>query len=233
VAAAAGSAAADRFTPRRPCAKVETGKPLLNSPTFHFICPAKRVGFAGISVLFRIATLGFFLQAGPRPMKPYWRITFWYVAFGFSWVFFSDKYFEALVRHVEALTPLQTIKGWWFVSVSGLLIFYLTKRAFLQHIAEEQERYAVFKKTVREAHHILLNYLNQMQLVTLEAEHCQNFDKETLRLAQKISEDANAELIKLSKIDTITAENIHSVLHPETKMEDGKKPQAEKAARDQ
>lgn len=155
-------------------------------------------------------------------MKPYWRITFWYLAFGFSWVFFSDRYFEALTRNVEALTPLQTIKGWWFISVSGLLIFYLTKRAFDQHAAGEQERHAVFKNTVREAHRILLNYLNQMQLVTLEAEHCEKFDKETLRLARKISEEASGELMKLSRIDTITSENIHSALHPELKTESGK-----------
>ena len=144
-------------------------------------------------------------------MKPYWKVTLWYMGFGGLWIFLSDKVSAVLAPNIELLTFLQTIKGWCFVLLSGALIFHLTKAAFNQALAKDREGYLIFKKTVEGVYHILLNYLNQMQLVTLEAARSNDFDQDILVIAQDISENALRELKKLDAIDTVTSDHIGSV----------------------
>jgi len=146
-------------------------------------------------------------------MKPYWKVTLWYMGFGVLWIFFSDKVTETLAANIQILTFLQTLKGWFFVLMSGVLIFHLTKRAFNEALAKDREKLSVFRKTVEGVYHILLNYLNQMQLVTMEAERSCDFDKDILILSKDISEFALKELKKLDEIDTVTSAQIESVMY--------------------
>jgi len=150
-------------------------------------------------------------------MKPYLKITLWYLGFGILWIFISDRVTGALARDTEVLTLFQTIKGWIYVLISGLLIFYLTRKAHNEHLVKDREKFAVFKKTVESVHHILLNYLNQMQLVTLEAERSKDFDKRVIVLSKDISEKATRELMKLHTIEIITSEHIDSVVYRDLK----------------
>lgn len=152
-------------------------------------------------------------------MKPYWKVTLWYLGFGITWIFFSDKITAAVAGNIQFLTFLQTIKGWCFVLVSGLLIFCITKKSFHQAIAQDREKLAVFKKTIQSAYHILLNYLNQMQLVTLEAERSRDFDQDVLRVSKNITDNALKELMKLDQIDTITTEHIDAVVFRDVRGE--------------
>ncbi|MEI8039060.1 MAG: hypothetical protein WCJ14_11780 [Verrucomicrobiota bacterium] len=152
-------------------------------------------------------------------MKPYWKITLWYLGFGVTWIFLSDKVSAAVADNMHFLTFLQTIKGWCFVGVSGMLIFHLTKKSFQEALAQDREKLAVFKKTVQGVYHILLNYLNQMQLVTMEAERSRDFDQNVLLLSKDISATALQELMKLDKIDTITSDHIDSVVFPNSNNE--------------
>jgi hypothetical protein len=145
-------------------------------------------------------------------MKPYLRVTLAYALFGVIWIFFSDKLVALLANDFAGLTYFQTMKGWLFVSLSSLLILTITRRAFERHERTEKEKLAVFQKTVGGSYHIFLNYLNQMQLVTIEAEQCAGFDKEVLKLATTASDDAAAALEKLSRVETITVENIDAVV---------------------
>jgi hypothetical protein len=145
--------------------------------------------------------------------KPYWRVTLWYLAFGVVWIFLTDSLVGGVVRDVHALTGYQTLKGWFFVAISGLLIFQITRTAFRRHEAQEREKMRVYRKTVEGAHHILLNYLNQMQLVTMEAERCKDFDAETARIAHEVSDEAAAELLKLGALEKITEDEIHAAVY--------------------
>lgn len=148
-------------------------------------------------------------------MKPYWRLTLAYLAFGLAWIFLSDQLGVFLAGgNIQALTHLQTLKGWGFVAASALLIFCLTRRAFHSLEREQRERLAMFRKTVEGSHHILLNYLNQMQLVTMEAEKCATFDPATLGLAHEVSEEAAAALRRLGEAEILTSEHLHSILYP-------------------
>jgi len=146
-------------------------------------------------------------------MKPYWKVTLWYIGFGVLWIFFSDKVTAALAANIQILTFLQTLKGWFFVLVSGVLIFHLTKRAFNDALANDREKHSVFRKTVEGVYHILLNYLNQMQLVTMEAERSSDFDKDILILSKDVSEFALKELKKLDAIESVTSDQIESVMY--------------------
>ncbi|MDF3059459.1 MAG: hypothetical protein K0R17_3674 [Rariglobus sp.] len=146
-------------------------------------------------------------------MKPYLRVTLAYAAFGVVWIFCSDRVVGLLAHNLEGMTFLQTMKGWLFVALSSLLVLTITRKAFKAHQRTEREKLAVFHKTVEGSYHILLNYLNQMQLVTMEAEQCAGFDQKILKLANAASDEATAELMKLRDIQTVTAEHIDSVIY--------------------
>jgi len=146
-------------------------------------------------------------------MKPYLCVTFAYAVFGILWIFFSDRLVEALTDTIATFTFLQTMKGWSFVVLSSGLLLLVTKRACDGQLRTEREKLAVFHKTVDGSCHILLNYLNQMQLVTLEAERTAGFDREVLKLAHAASDHAAAELKRLGEIQTITAEHIDATIY--------------------
>jgi hypothetical protein len=146
-------------------------------------------------------------------MKPYWRVTLWYLAFGVAWIFLSDHFVALHYGNPRMMTSLQTLKGWAFILASTLLILQVARTAFRRHAELEREKYIVFQKTIEGVHHILLNYLNQMQLVTLEAERCRDFDAATLALARELSEEASAELMKLGELETITSEQIEKFVY--------------------
>lgn len=146
-------------------------------------------------------------------MKPYLRVTLAYAMFGALWIFLSDRLVAAEARDLEGFVFWQTMKGWLFIALSSFLLLTLTRRAFERQHRLEREKLMVFNKTVEGSYHILLNYLNQMQLVTMEAEQCAGFDAKILALAHAASGEATAELMKLRDIQTITAEHIHAVIY--------------------
>ena len=153
-------------------------------------------------------------------MKPYLRVTLVYAVFGVLWIFLSDRLAGILADGLDGFTFLQTMKGWVFVGLSSLLILVLTKQACDAQQRTEKEKLAVFDKTVEGSCHILLNYLNQMQLVTQEAEQCAGFDKNILKLASTASEEATAELKKLTEIRTVSAAHIEAVVYEKTRRRD-------------
>lgn len=146
-------------------------------------------------------------------MKPYLRVTLAYAVFGILWILLSDHLVGLLAIDREEMLYMQRLKGWVFVALSALLILTIGRRAFEKHQRTHEEKQAVFNKTVEGSYHILLNYLNQMQLVTLEAEQCPTFDREVLKLAHTISDEATAELNKLRDIKNITTEQIDAVVY--------------------
>jgi len=146
-------------------------------------------------------------------MKPYLRVTLAYTVFGVLWIFLSDHLLGWLTQDLEEMAYWQTLKGSLFVALSALLIFTIGRRAFEAHRRTQQEKLAVFQKTVEGSYHILLNYLNQMQLVTLEAEQCEPFNLDVLKLASKASSEATAELMKLRDVQVVTVEHIDAVVY--------------------
>lgn len=146
-------------------------------------------------------------------MKPYLRVTLAYAVFGVVWIVVSDHVLGLLADSKEEMARMQLLKGWLFVALSALLVFTISRRAFERHQRTQREKLEVFHKTVEGSYHILLNYLNQMQLVTMEAEQCGEFDQDVVRLATKASTEATTELMKLRDVRTVTVEHIDSVIY--------------------
>lgn len=139
-------------------------------------------------------------------MKPYLRITLWYLLFGGLWISLTDRLIGPLAAYdAAALTGWQTIKGWVYVAGSGFLIFFLTRRAHRMQALAEVRRMEVFKRTVRQSHHILLNYFNQMQVVVLEAERSGDFDKDLIQLAKSATHEATLEVHRLDCDESMRA----------------------------
>jgi len=68
--------------------------------------------------------------ASLKNIKPAWKITAAYFLAGVLWILFSDMVLSWFVRDVETMRVLQTAKGWFFVSVTGLMLLGLMRRSF-------------------------------------------------------------------------------------------------------
>jgi hypothetical protein len=143
-------------------------------------------------------------------MKAYWKIALAYLAFGLVWILASDLILLKSSTKASTMAVIEIAKGWFYVSLSTLVIYFVAKRAFRREAAAHEEKLAVYQKTIGSVHHIFLNYLNQMQLVTMEAERFEDFDKETLELSKSISEEAAASLVRLGEIENVSIDGIHS-----------------------
>jgi hypothetical protein len=147
-------------------------------------------------------------------MKPYWSITLVYLFFGLVWIVSTDFYLHLHFGKPLEVTLSQTAKGILFVILSSLLVYVIAKRAFERHEASKIERTQLFIETIQASNHILRNYLNQMQLVTMEAERCESFNQDALKVAKDISSQAEAELQKLSQIELVSPEKIAETTYP-------------------
>ncbi|MFA5328047.1 MAG: HAMP domain-containing sensor histidine kinase [Prolixibacteraceae bacterium] len=53
------------------------------------------------------------------------KITLIYFIIGFLWILFSDRFILSIEGSGNAITILQTYKGWFFVSVTAIILFFL------------------------------------------------------------------------------------------------------------
>jgi PAS domain S-box-containing protein len=60
------------------------------------------------------------------------KISMSYLLFGLLWIYFSDNAINLLIKDLEKLQFLQTIKGWLFITFSSILIYLLSNRLFKQ-----------------------------------------------------------------------------------------------------
>ncbi|HAR63894.1 MAG: PAS domain-containing sensor histidine kinase [Candidatus Margulisiibacteriota bacterium] len=55
-----------------------------------------------------------------------------YIVFSALWILFSDKLLFYIVRDSESLTQMQTVKGWLFVLITGIILYGLIHRYLIQ-----------------------------------------------------------------------------------------------------
>ena len=58
------------------------------------------------------------------------RITLIYLVVGGMWISLSDRFVALLVADPASITWLQTVKGWGYILLTGLLLFVLVRRDF-------------------------------------------------------------------------------------------------------
>ena len=64
-----------------------------------------------------------------------------YFIFSLLWIFFSDSAINFLAKDFETVQFLQTIKGGFFVTISSILLYILTRQIFI-NIQDEKEKLA-------------------------------------------------------------------------------------------
>lgn len=96
--------------------------------------------------------------------NPAGRIAILFFIFGFLWIFFSDRILSAIVDDPVRITELQTYKGWFFISVTTILIFFLV----LNEINKKNQFIRLLNKKKNEFGSLLEEYTelsNEMRLV--------------------------------------------------------------------
>ncbi|HZK61053.1 MAG TPA: histidine kinase dimerization/phospho-acceptor domain-containing protein, partial [Anaerovoracaceae bacterium] len=74
-----------------------------------------------------------------------YKITFLYFVIGFLWILLSDTFFDFLIQDKDVLTKLQIVKGFFYISITSLLLFFLIKNhvkvlSLAKEKAEENDR---------------------------------------------------------------------------------------------
>lgn len=96
------------------------------------------------------------------------RLALIYVFFGVLWILFSDQALERLVDSAEMLSRLQTVKGWFFVLMTGALFFWLARSA-IQREKALSERDALTQLLNR--HMFRRELENELRLAVQGGEH--------------------------------------------------------------
>lgn len=60
--------------------------------------------------------------------KPEYKIVLIYLLVGVIWIFFSDLVVDSIFEKKADLIYAQNIKGWLFVAVTAILLFFLIKK---------------------------------------------------------------------------------------------------------
>jgi len=147
-------------------------------------------------------------------MKPYKKITFLYFSFGVLWIFLSDRLLSLFAASSEALTSMQTYKGWFFIIITSILLYTLMRRMFYELKNEEEAKEKVFSTTMRAVHHILNNFLHKMMFIKYNAEESRSLGHETLELYEKVIGETSKQINELSCITHITPEEIERTVYP-------------------
>lgn len=88
------------------------------------------------------------------------RIAIIYCVISALWIFFSDTVVSYISTNIETLNYLQTIKGWFFVFMTSLLIFYLINN----QLSKEKKLTHNIKKSKQELEHIIQQAPNPMMV---------------------------------------------------------------------
>lgn len=141
-------------------------------------------------------------------MKPYFTTTLAYLAFGCAWILLSDRAVEIFLQDPAAVARAQSLKGLVFVALSSLLILNVSRQLHLRDQQREAEKARLYRQTMQAVQHVLRNFLNQIQVVTLEAEDTPDFDPETLDLAQRTICEAEESIAELSALQDLSERSL-------------------------
>lgn len=145
-------------------------------------------------------------------MKSHFKITLIYFAVGVLWIFFSDRVLLVFASNSKYLTVLQTYKGWFFIIVTSMLLFFLIKRANNKIALRELEKQNLFATTMRAVHHILNNFLNKMMYFKEYARDSHALDEKTIDLFNDVILETSNNLKQLSEIKDVTDDKIENAV---------------------
>ena len=111
-------------------------------------------------------------------IKSQYRIVSIYLILGLLWIFFSDMAVEFLFENKEQLIFAQKIKGWCFITFTGLLLFVLISRDINKVSAANTQLINSYEQTIK-------GWVHVMDLHNKETkDHTQRVTKMTIELAK-------------------------------------------------
>ncbi len=123
--------------------------------------------------------------------------------------------FEYVVTHLEKLESYELDE---FIIPALIffvfVVFDVLRRQKTQTV--ELEKIKIYKAMLRSAHHVLNNFLNQMQLFKFEAQNNPDFNPEILNLYDQIMKDASMQIEALGSIERIDEVSILDSVAPKS-----------------
>ncbi len=150
-------------------------------------------------------------------MKPQCKITLTYFIISSLWIYFSDRIVQNFVFSSATISLIQTYKGWFFVTVTSILLFLMIKKANSELLKREQEKYELYKTTMRGVHHIVNNFLLKMNFFKEMVSEGNIINKETIESINNTIFETAEELKKLSDIENPSKEKIRKAVYNNTK----------------
>lgn len=89
------------------------------------------------------------------------KITLIYFLIGFLWILFSDQFILSIGSSANSITVLQTYKGWFFVSITAMLLFFLIRKEIIK-INQAEERLIKAKLKAEESDLLKSAFLSNM-----------------------------------------------------------------------
>ena len=135
------------------------------------------------------------------------------VVFLLGTVIFDLDLFERVHRAIDSRESYEIDEFIIPIIIFGIFAFFdKTRRQKLRKI--EDEKVKIYKAMMSSTHHILNNFLNQMELFKMIAEDTPGFNPEVLSLYEKTIEEASTQVEALSNITSIDEASIHASVAP-------------------
>jgi hypothetical protein len=122
--------------------------------------------------------------------------------------------FEIMIEKLKALEKFEIDEIIIPIFIFSIFAFFdQTRRQKSQEV--EYEKIKIYKAMLLSTHHILNNFLNQVQLFKMTAERTPGFDPEVLSLYNTVIENASTQIEALGNITNIDEKSIYSSVAPE------------------
>lgn len=132
-------------------------------------------------------------------MSPQIRIPLLYGVVSAIYVYFSDHAVTALISDPHTVTLVSILKGWGFIGLTCLLLWWLIRGEVAAERARARERQALIAANIAAMNHVTRNFVNKMGLFVAQAEATPGFDPRALQLYGTIIAETTAEIERLSQ----------------------------------
>ena len=143
-----------------------------------------------------------------------------------TWIGFAIAVLVAVLSNTIDLDPFDRLVGFFssvekyeldeiFIAGVIFLVFMAVDLLIRQRNRKiEREKIKVYEAMISSAHHILNNFLNQMQLFKITAQETPGFNKDILAMYDMIINEASSQIKALSSISEISETSIKESVMP-------------------